>query len=178
MQEEVLIKEFHEIGIKKNFKSQYFLITPNDTANKIYIVLGGGLVLLHIHPKTGIEKAINFFTPTFHPMATVGDSFHKGETSKFYLKTFTNTTVLEIDKNNFDYLLKSSEYSEYLYNYAIKSLLEKNEIRAMSVVSDSLEMLQFLQQKYPQILQYVPSKYIANFLGITPQWLSKLKHKL
>ncbi|MCG8332703.1 MAG: hypothetical protein MI974_33770, partial [Chitinophagales bacterium] len=62
--------------------------------------------------------------------------------------------------------------------YGIKTLLDKNELRALLISLSSEEMLQYLHEHYPQILQQIPSKYVANFLGITPQWLSKLKHKL
>ena len=65
-----------------------------------------------------------------------------------------------------------------MHRIGIKSLLEKSEIRAQIITLDSLEMLQYLHKNYPQILQQVPSKIRSNFLGITPQWLSKIKKKL
>ena len=51
-------------------------------------------------------------------------------------------------------------------------------MRANLISLNSLEMLKLLHKNYPQILLQVPSKYIADFLGISPQWLSKLKHQL
>lgn len=47
----------------------------------------------------------------------------------------------------------------------------------MLIALDSQEMFDFLTKKYPQLLQDVPSKYIANVLNITPQWLSRLKQR-
>lgn len=33
------------------------------------------------------------------------------------------------------------------------------------------------QQKYPWLEQFVPQKYIASYLGITPEFLSKIRRK-
>jgi hypothetical protein len=35
-----------------------------------------------------------------------------------------------------------------------------------------------LTKKYPKIVEKVPQKLIASFLGITPEFLSKLRHQL
>lgn len=171
-----IIQEFAKYGNEKEIQSHTILISPNKKVHNIYWVIKGGLVLSHVHPATGEEKAINFFTPRFHPIATVAEAFYLNEPSKFYLKTFTNTTLIEVSKENFEHLYKNSDYSDWLQQYSIKSLIEKNELRAMLIALDSKEMLGYIRKKYPQILQDVPSKYIANILNITPQWLSKLKH--
>ncbi|WP_196892956.1 Crp/Fnr family transcriptional regulator [Aureivirga marina] len=175
---EEIINEFKEIGTLKNFKSHEVLINHGEKVNKLYLILEGGMVLLFIHPKTGAEKAINFFIPSFHPLATIAESYYHGSKSIYQLKTYTNTTVLEIDKRDFEYFLENSKNGRFIYDYGLKSLLQKNTIRTLLTNLTSEEMLVYLKDNFPQIIQNIPSKYIADFLGITPQWLSKLKHKL
>ncbi|WP_459211132.1 cyclic nucleotide-binding domain-containing protein [Aquimarina rhabdastrellae] len=173
-----IIKELSTIGIERTLKSHHSLIQLGEKVNELFLVLDGGLVLLHVHPKTMVERAINFFTPNFHPIASIAEAFYLNEPSKYHLKTFTNTTVIHIKKEDFNHFLQTSKHAAFIQDYGIKTLLEKNAMRAQLISLDSLEMFQYLHLHYPQILQHIPSKYIANFLGISPQWLSRLKHKL
>ena len=161
-----IIEELKKIGIEKKFKSHYLLINEGKKVDKLYLVLRGGLVLLYVHPKTGEERAINFFTPGFHQVASIADAFYLNQPSMYHLKTFTNTTAIEIKKSDFEHFLKTSEYSPILQDYGIRTLLAKNAMRAHLISLTSFEMLEYLHKEYPQILQQVPSKYIANFLGI------------
>lgn len=172
-----IINDLISIGEEKKVNSQYSLINYKSQVNKLFLVLKGGLVLLHVHPKTAAERAINFFIPSFHPIASIAESFYYNIPSDYHLKTFTNTTLIEIKKEDFNTYLNTSKNGILIQEHGIKTLLDKNKLRANLISFTSLEMLVHLHENYPQILQQVPSKYIANFLGITPQWLSKLKHK-
>ena len=173
-----VIEDLISIGEEKKLKSQYTLIHYKEQVNKLFLVLKGGVILLHVHPETKVERAINFFIPKFHPIASIAESFYFGTSSDYHLKTFTNTIVIEISKENFNHYLQTSLNARLIQEYGIKTLLEKNTLRANLISLNSLEMLKYLHKNYPQILQQIPSKYVANFLGITPQWLSKLKKNL
>ena len=51
--------------------------------------------------------------------------------------------------------------------------------RATSLLTKSAkERLQILEKEYPSIFEKVPNYYIASYLGITPQSLSRLQHSL
>lgn len=175
---EEVVNDLIKIGEKKKIKSLYSLINFKEKVDKLYLVLKGGIILLHVHPETRVERAINFFIPSFHPIASIAESFYFNTPSDYHLKTFTNTIAIEITKKDFNNYLHASQNARLVQEYGIKTLLEKNTLRANLVSLNSLEMLKYLHKNYPQILQQIPSKYVANFLGITPQWLSKLKRSL
>ena len=172
-----LFKALDSIGQVKKLKSEHTLVPFGKVAKKVYVVQKGGLVLLHVHPKTGEERAVNFFIPEFHPIATVSESFMFEISSKYHLKTFTNSVVTEINKETVEAFIKTDQ-GQAFQDYGMKSLLDKNELKTMLVSLSSEEMLQYLNEEYPEILEYVPSKYVANFLGITSQSLSKLMHSI
>lgn len=173
-----IISDLKKIGKEKKLNSLQSLILYKENANKVFLILSGGAVLLHVHPKTLKERAINFFIPNFHPFASIAEAFYLDIPSEYHLKTFTNTHCIEITKERFIKYINSTEKGLLIQELGIRSLLEKNTLRANLISLSSTEMLQHLHKTHPQILQQVPSKYVADFLGISPQWLSKLKHKL
>ncbi len=176
------IESFREmlinIGEERICRSHKMLIGYGERANSLFLVKSGGLVLNHIHEQTGKERAINFFIPEFHPIATISHSYVLEEPSKYTLKAFTKSTLIEVTKSNLNRALQDSNFANGFQEYGVKSLIDKNELRANLISLTSLEMLKHLSESYPMILRDVPSKFIADFLGVTPQWLSKLKHKL
>lgn len=173
-----ILQAFEQIGTPRSVKSHQILINHDSKVDRIFLVKKGGLILSHVHPKSFVERAINFFIPEFHPLATAAEPFYLGVKSIYTLRSFTNSELIEIKRQVFEDFAKNSEYAEMMQAYGIKSLLEKNTLRAMLISLNSEEMLQYLHEHYPAIVQNIPSKYVADFLGITPQWLSKLKHKI
>ncbi len=173
-----LFDELERIGTSRTAQSHTTLIEFDEIARKVFLVKKGGVVLYHTHPTTGEESAINFFIPDYHPIATIAESFAYDRPSKYRLATFTNSQLVEVSKESILELRNNEEFAETFQNFGVMTLLDKNELRAMLISLSSEEMLQYLHTELPQIVRQVPSKYIANFLGITPQWLSKLKHQL
>lgn len=166
-------------GKFQNFKSQQVVVQPGEFAKNMYIILKGGFVMQYVHPETGATKAVNFFIPDFHPFMSVAESYFYGTPSIYELKSFTNSDILTLPKTTIEKIInEDAVLAENFVQNGIKTLIEKNTIRTMLISLSSKEMYQYLLNTYPQIVQQVPSKYIADFLDITPQWLSKLKHDI
>lgn len=55
-------------------------------------------------------------------------------------------------------------------------LTDKRYISAKSM-SKVQSQLAFLQEHYPEVLLETPWKYIASFMGVTPEWLSRILKK-
>ncbi|MEO0572638.1 MAG: hypothetical protein AAF039_13110 [Bacteroidota bacterium] len=71
--------------------------------------------------------------------------------------------------------LHSNGIGVYFRKRLLENLLEDKmfiSIKAMGIDSK----LDFLYSQYPEIINEVSWKKIANFLGVTPQWLSKKLH--
>lgn len=175
---EKLFEELSKIGIEKRIKSYTTLIQAGERVNHLFLIKKGGLVLNHIHPKTGNKRTVNFFIPEFHPIATISHAYVLREPSNYSLESFTNTILIEIDRTAIEVFLTHSEWAPLFEEHGMKNMIEKNEMRAQLICLSKEEMLKHLHTNFPIILQSVPSKYVADFLGISPQWLSKLKHTL
>jgi hypothetical protein len=59
-----------------------------------------------------------------------------------------------------------------------QALQEENDFK-LKIISYSTERLySYLIEHCPEVIQKVPSKFIAEFMGISSEWLSKLKHRV
>lgn len=82
---------------------------------------------------------------------------------------FSNT-ILEFRKN---------EKSNSIFNDMVNGLHSKIQSRLTSFINcNSSERYQFFLKEYPNLINRIPNYYIANFLGITPTQLSRIRKSL
>ncbi|BDD09322.1 hypothetical protein FUAX_17540 [Fulvitalea axinellae] len=166
-------------GKLRIFKSHETVISEGDRVDKMYYIRKGGMILQFVNPYSFVEKTVNFFTPSFHRVATVAESLYLEKPSEYNLKTFTNTEALIISKAKVEKLfVENEDFKNFFTDMGIRSLIEKNTLRNMLLTLSAEEMFRYLMEHFPAVLNEVPSKYVADFLGVSPQWLSKLKRKV
>ncbi|MEM6763767.1 MAG: hypothetical protein AAF824_17895 [Bacteroidota bacterium] len=56
-------------------------------------------------------------------------------------------------------------------------MLEAKEFVSLKTISDVKHQLAYLRNHYPEVVLNVPWKHIANFMGVTPAWLSRTLKK-
>ena len=56
-------------------------------------------------------------------------------------------------------------------------MIAENDFRVKLITLSPEEMYNHITEKYPAVTMNVPSKYIAEFIGISAEWLSKIKRK-
>jgi hypothetical protein len=173
---EMVIDEIINSSKIVNVKSHKKVLEYNEVSENAYVILSGGFVSVMKNKATNEEVAVNFFIPDYQPYMTSYDSFNYSIPSNCALKSFTNSNILIIPKSKvFEIKDKSEEFMKLYYQISIDGLLERNRIRTYFQNMTSEERFTHLQQEYPQVIREVPSKYIADYIGISPQWLSKLK---
>ncbi len=74
-------------------------------------------------------------------------------------------------------------HSNTLGLFIRKKMLENNieakNFISIKTISNIEKKYHFMEEHYPEIIRNTPSKYIANFFGITPEWLSRfLKNRM
>ncbi|WP_338876880.1 hypothetical protein WBJ53_14595 [Spirosoma sp. SC4-14] len=160
-------------------KSQTRLVRPGDVCNNVYFVLSGGFVCRYIDENLEIEKTINFYMPDLHPFMSCIDSFFSGAQTRCELRAISNATVLAIAKNDIEAMAATdSNFFTFYHSMVTTALQEENDFKLKIISYSSEQLYQYLITTFPSIIQRVPSRFIAEFMGISPEWLSKLKHKI
>jgi CRP-like cAMP-binding protein len=102
-------------------------------------------------------------------------SFLNQEESDLETLVFKDSVLFSINYQNFTQLL-SSERGEKLRRKIAEGIMKSQQDSAKELLTKTAsERYNDLLIKHPEILITTPSKYIASYLGITPQSLSRIR---
>ncbi|MEM6297925.1 MAG: Crp/Fnr family transcriptional regulator [Bacteroidota bacterium] len=120
------------------------------------------------------EFTHHFFTPSW--FATDFESFLTGQASTLYLRTITKISYFEFEKQALHRLYDANHELERVGRIiAEKAFLSTVQKLSNMQTLDLKDRYENLIQKNPELFQQVPQKYIASYLGVTEQSLSRIK---
>ena len=160
-------------------KSKGTLILPGEICKNLYFVFQGGFVCRYVHPKTGAANTINFYLDDLHPFMACVDSYFVQVPTECELKAVTDSMVFALPKREIEVLREKDKHFSTFHDELISiAITEENEVKTKLIAYSSKEKYDFILQEMPSVIQTVPSKYIAEFCGISAEWLSKLKKQV
>jgi len=160
---------------EKTLKKKAFLLQDDKVCDFIAFISEGSI--RHFHIKDGAEKTCDISFD--NSWVTDFQSLTYDTVAKMNLQAMEVTKVFVIKKQNLYNLYKEcSKYETFGRLMAEQVAMRATEI-AMSLSSDKPEeRFQNLIKKQPDLFQRVPQKYIANFLGVSPESLSRIRNRI
>ena len=144
--------------------------------SKGMIYVNSGCLMTYFTDKDVTDHVIQFATAGWW----TGDlhSFTSQTPSIYSTKALADSEVLLLPKNDMDQLLERFPKFERYFRIIFQNSLVTHQHRIIQNFSiGAEERYQQFQEKYPSLEQYVPLKYIAAYLGITPEFLSKIRRR-
>ncbi len=148
------------------------LTAQSDTESHLYFVLEGLQRVCH-YTEDGKEATLVFtFSPSF---GGVIDSFLLRTPSAHTYETLSPSVFIRANRADLDGLMRT--------HAGIMRAVQRGTAQALSGIMQRMVELQCLSseekfrrllQRSPHILQVVPHKYLANYIGIDPTNFSKL----
>jgi CRP-like cAMP-binding protein len=166
-----LFERFVEPMTELRLRNKEVLIPYDKIDNNLYVLKEGIMRACYIDG--GNEK-----TYGFADTGTVMISYHSHfmhRPSVFQIESCGETTVLKMEKKQLVELIDTSyEFAKWLL--AIRTAqLYFNEFKLTAITGTAKERYISLIQNRPEILDRVPLKIIASYLGVAPNYLSYLK---
>lgn len=157
-------------------KRKETLTIAGEKEKYLYFVLDGIQRVYYINPE-GKEATIVFtYAPSF---GGVVDSLMLQEQSKFFYETLTPSAFLRASYSEINALTKSNAEIEFAIRTAITQALSGVLERLVELqIFSSEEKFRTLLKRSPHILQLIPHKYLANYMGIDATNFSKLLNKI
>ncbi len=148
--------------------------TGNISKGMIYV--NAGCLMTYFSDKEASDHVIQFATAGWW----TGDlhSFTSQTPSIYSTKALADSEVLLLPKNDMDQLLDRFPKFERYFRIIFQNSLVTHQHRIIQNFSVAAEeRYKQFQEKYPSLEQFVPLKYIASYLGITPEFLSKIRRR-
>ena len=104
------------------------------------------------------------------------DSFLNNQPSKFFVQALRKTEVHAIKRDDYYAFVNSTPQLLSIHSKLMEGLVVSMLDREIDLLTTSpMERYQRLTDRSPQVFQEIPLKYIAAYLRMTPETLSRLR---
>lgn len=183
IEEHTPIDDNHWLDIKKNctvlnINKKETLVKYAEHSKDLFFIVSGSFEISQTF-KDGDVKTVWFFLDEMFDIMACLDSVFLEETTKYEITAIEDSTVVKFSYRMVESWVKEYPYlNEFVRKDILNGLVHLFEIRNHMSSHSSLEFIKYLKNKYPVILNRIPDKNIAELMGITPEWYSKLQRKL
>ncbi|SFF69684.1 Crp/Fnr family transcriptional regulator [Sunxiuqinia elliptica] len=181
------LEKYYQIRIAKDFvvedyffieqyKKKDFLVKENTNSKFFYLVLDGYIRSYHLS-EHGEEITTELYREG--DLAASMYSLLKSEKAYENIQCITDTIVCKISEESFERLcLQNIQWFQLGMKFLKKDILSKEERLLGFAKLSAKERYQKLLNEKPDIVQNVPVIYLASYLGIKPESLSRLRNQL
>lgn len=149
------------------------LIEAGRSTDKAFFILSGYLRYFKIID-SGEELIVHLYAPDNFAISL--KSFFLGTKAEESLQTITDCEYLWIKKQDLEKLYSISyKWHSFGRKLLESALIEKEERVIDQLTLTAQEKYAKLLNKQPDIIQNVPVKYIASFIGVQPESLSRIR---
>ena len=156
------------------------ILNSGEIEDYLYFI-SEGMVRFYIHKPHPTEppKEITFSFIVKNMFCSAYDSFVMRKPSQYNIETLKDTVIYRIHHKHLQELYKTTEIGNYIGRISAEGLYVRKTQREISLLMYSAEERYLnLLKTYPEYVLQIPLKYIASYLGITPQALSRIRKKI
>lgn len=168
-------KEFLSFFKTARVKKRQFVVQPNFVAKYRYYVLTGGF-RGYVVREHGEESTIQFAIDDWW-ISDYNSYIYQQPATMFVLAT-EDSTVLQIDHESESKLKALHHKFETFFRITAERSTAFMQRRIITnLTKDAEHRYEEFEAKYPALLQRMPQYAVASYLGMTTEYLSKLRNK-
>jgi CRP-like cAMP-binding protein len=160
------------VQYRKIKKNQYLLHEDGAAAMSSYIL--SGCLRTYIIDNKGTEHILGFSTPGWWTGNL--QNFYDDKPSQLNIQAILDTEILFFTQETKEKLFLSGAVFERYFRILTERSLIAFQARTLEILSLSAEERYWkFYHKYPDLMLQLPQKYIAGYIGVTPEFLSRMK---
>ncbi len=158
---------------KKRYPKKSIITEIGEIENHISFI-EKGIVRLLIPKKE--EEEITFGFSFENEFISAYDSFLIQKPSQYQLETLVETSLLSITYSDLQKVYQHTKIGNLIGRLVAERLFILKSNRALSLLNDSAEKRYLnLFKDRPNLIKEIPLKFIASYIGVTPQSLSRIR---
>lgn len=159
-------------AISKIVSRDEFVDSPHTFCDNMYLVKKGAVKVCF----SDEEKEIILAFAVEGELVCNLISFLSGTASQVYLQAIKKTELIGFTKDKFERLVASDDGFAKKYQKALENkIVEILHRHVIQYTANPQKRVELLLKHRPDIFQHIPRKYIARFLGLAPETLSRLQ---
>jgi CRP-like cAMP-binding protein len=170
------VTQLLSVSIIKNIEAGVILVKEGENNANVHLILKG-LLRSYVITSAGEERTVLISKEKMR--AVSANSLIKNEPSEITIESIEPSTILIINSQKFQELIKSQPKLASLEKegmmYFLTDAMER--LHFFTVLSPEERYISF-KEKHPELIQRVPQKYLASYLGLTTVSLSRIKSRI
>jgi CRP-like cAMP-binding protein len=159
------------LNVKKLKKKQY--LNQEGDISKGPAFVTKGILRSYSLDKNGFEHVIQFAPPGWW----IGDMYSivKHQPGRLYIDAIEDSEIIWLWKSDLDKLYSSiSKFERFFRIMAENSVISYQDRLISNLSLQALERYEQFCIQYPSLIECLPQKQVASYIGVTPEFLSKM----
>ena len=170
------IEELISLFAERKIKRRGFILHQGDVCRHFTFVVSGCLKMYAIDP-AGKEYNLEFAAE--NDWVSDLSSFYSEKPAGVYIEAIESSVILQITRQDLIYLYVN--YSKF--NSTFRIIIERKYIQLQNRVLQNIsataeERYRYFLDQFPTLASRLPNTQIASYLGITSEFLSKIRKDL
>lgn len=160
----------------QSYKAKRILLKEGEICLHSYFVIKG-ILRSYTIDENGAEHVVSFASPGWW----IADmySYLSQRPGQLYIETNEDSEVIMLSKENQERLYDKVPKMERFFRILIENSLVANQQRLIDNLSFTAEArYDKFTKKHPDLIHCLPQKQIASYIGVTPEFFSKMKARL
>ena len=160
----------------RNYKTKNIILNAGEVCKHSYFVNSGLLRSFTINDNI-VEHVLSFACEGWW----IGDMYSllSQKPGNLFIEVLEDAEVVLLSKENQEQLYREIPKLERFFRILTENSLVANQERLMDNLSlTAEERFEKFCKKYPTLIQKVPQKQIASYIGVTPEFFSKMKNRM
>lgn len=176
-QSEAFVKELESCTRIVTVRKGDYLLRTGEVCQDAYFINRGLFINLYINEK-GDESVTGFSSDTMYPFLSAIGYFTQAP-SEFEIKAIEDGELLCFSRHHIEALSRRYPLFASYYQNVMLTIISK--LYMMFAVRQSCTAEEFLRYLYNHalwIINRIPDKYIARYMGVSQSWYCKLKKRI